>query len=184
MILLCSSFNIHERIIQDVASLCSTAEDGPKGIQHVGCVLISSPPETHTHTNAVKETVRGNACYTLMTSPSWLASWAIFHRLSSVAVERPPPIPSPSSLMYTTLTQWMISDIASLGWSKDNIMWPLITPLTTPPPSEFPHKPPFSFRIAWCRVFTAICRILCEQKTERASREPDIWHPIIAGHLC
>lgn len=97
--------------------------------------------------------MRGNACYTLMTSPSWLASWAIFHRLSSVAVERPPPIPSPSSLMYTTLTQWMISDIASLGWSKDNIMWPLITPLTTPPPSKFPHKPPFSFRIAWCSVY-------------------------------
>lgn len=31
-----------------------------------------------------------------------MGSWGIFHRLSSVAVERPPPIPSPSALMYTT----------------------------------------------------------------------------------
>lgn len=52
---------------------------------------------THTHMQ-----LYGNTCFTLMTSSSMMGSWGIFHRLSSVAVKRPPPIPSPSAVMYTT----------------------------------------------------------------------------------
>lgn len=68
-------------------------------MQHVGSVCVCV---THTYTRALRETACGNARFTLMTSSSKMGSRGIFHRLSSVAVERPLPIPSPPALMYTT----------------------------------------------------------------------------------
>lgn len=64
--------------------------------------MFVSVSNTQSYTQTLKETACGNACFTLMTSSSKMGSWGIFHRLSSVAVGRPPPIPSPSALMYTT----------------------------------------------------------------------------------
>lgn len=134
MSLLCSSFNIHEGISQGATSLWYSwgRPEGDAACRSCVCVCVHFTyrwKNTHTNkctggnTQAAHDTACGNACSTLMTSLSWIGSWGIFHRLSSVAVERPLPIPSPFSLMYTTPTPWMICDRASLGRSKDNIMW-------------------------------------------------------------
>lgn len=70
---------------------------------------------THTYTRALQETACGNARFALMTSSSKMGSRGIFHRLSSVAVERPLPIPSPPALMYTTPALRVSHDAASAG---------------------------------------------------------------------
>lgn len=80
---------------------------------------------TRTYTHALRETTCGNARFTVMTSLSKMGSWGIFHRLSSVAVERPLPIPSPPALMYTTPALRVIHVVASAG--PDGLL------LNTPP---------------------------------------------------
>ena len=75
---LCSSFNIHERIIQEVTSpWYSWGRPEGDAACTVGSVFLLPPTTctggvTRTHTHAAQETECGNACSSLMTSPSWL----------------------------------------------------------------------------------------------------------------
>lgn len=77
-----------------------------------------------------------------------MGSRGIFHRLSSVAVERPLPIPSPPALMYTTPAPRVSHDAASAG----------------------PGGPrPLPMREGARRgAFKGICCLVCEQEGERA----------------
>lgn len=109
--LLCSSFNKHERIIQELPSLRYSwgQAEGDAACRRCVCLSVHFNPTRHTYApeetraplclaHAAQQTGCGNACFILMTSPSWQGSWDIFHRLSSVAVARPPPILLPSLL--------------------------------------------------------------------------------------
>lgn len=165
MSLLCSSFNIHEIIIQEATSLWYSwgRPEGDAACRSCVCVCVLRPHKTHKP----RQTACRDACSTLMTSPSWRGGWGIFHRLSSVAVERPPPILSPPSLMYTTRAPWMICDIASLSRSKDNIVWPFRTSPTPPSSpsvsptnslSASPHAPRCLMGVYGC-----LSRAVCEE---------------------
>lgn len=97
-----------------------------------------------------------------MTSLSWIGSWDIFHRLSSVAVERRAPIPSPSTLIYTR--QAPLNDL----WH--HFLGPIHRQHYV---THTPNKP-FNFGTAWLGVFKGICCLMCARNTEKASSGSDM----------
>lgn len=200
MSLLCSSFNIHEGIIQEATSMWYSwgRPEGDAACRRCVCVFIYTSHQKHAHTHMhahmqhLRQRACGSACFTLMTSPSWLGSRSIFHRLSSVAVERPPPIPAPSSLnVYNTGSlndRWH----RFLGLIQrqhhvtvQNPATLLLPPPTLNPPSSKKKKP---FQLSDCLMRGVqgylSPTVWAEYWAGLLRGWYDMWQPIIWGYLC